>query len=177
MLRRFLILSTLGLSFITSGVAQDKEKIKQLVPSAHGSTGLFNLYLADTLRRGEVSLGLNITHFNREPGDLDFTLFPASITVGLHDRVEFFVAWETHRRVNGNAITVNKVGPGDPIVPARLNNSLGSVGFFNDSPFLDVGSGQGSGELRSGLKFNLLSEVRGNPVSYTHLTLPTKRKF
>jgi len=165
MLRRFLILSTVGLSFITSGVAQDKEKIKQLVPSAHGSTGLFNLYLADTLRRGEVSLGLNITHFNREPGDLDFTLFPVSITVGLHDRVEFFVAWETHRRVNGNAIIVNKVGPGDPLVPARLNNSTGSVGFFNDSPFLDVGSGQGSGELRSGIKFNLLSEVRGNPLS------------
>ena len=165
MFRRFLTLSTLALSFITSGVAQDKEKIKQLVPSAQGSTGLFNLYLADTLRRGEVSLGLNITRFNREPGDLDFTLFPVSITLGLHDRVEFFVAWETHRRVNGNAIRVNKVGPGDPIVPARLNNSMGSVGFFNDSPFLDVGSGQGSGELRSGLKFNLLSEVRGNPLS------------
>ncbi len=165
MLRRFLTLSTLTLSLITSGVAQNKEKIKQLVPSAHGSTGLFNLYLADTLRRGEVSLGLNITHFNREPGDLDFTLFPVSITVGLHDRVEFFVAWETHRRVNGNAIRVNKVGPGDPIVPARLDNSTGSVGFFNDSPFLDVGSSQGSGDLRSGLKFNLLSEVRGNPLS------------
>ena len=165
MLKRFLTLSALALSLITSGVAQDKEKIKQLTPSAQGSTGLFNLYLADTLRRGEVSLGLNITHFNREPGDLDFTLFPVSITVGLHDRVEFFVAWETHRRVNGNAILVNKVGPGDPIVPARLNNSMGSVGFFNDSPFLDVGSGQGSGELRSGLKFNLLSEVRDNRLS------------
>jgi len=165
MFRRFLTLSTLALSFITSGVAQDKEKIKQLVPSAQGSTGLFNLYLADTLRRGEVSLGLNITHFNREPGDLDFTLFPVSITLGLHDRVEFFVAWETHRQVNGNAIRVNKVGPGDPLVPTRLNNSTGSVSFFNDSPFLDVGSGQGSGELRSGLKFNLLSEVRGNPLS------------
>ena len=77
MLRRFLTLSTLTLSLITSGVAQNKEKIKQLAPSAQGSTGLFNLYLADTLRRGEVSLGLNITHFNREPGDLDFTLFPS----------------------------------------------------------------------------------------------------
>ena len=162
--RRFLTFSILALSLIPSGVAQDKEKIKQLAPSAQGSTGLFNLYLADTLRRGEVSLGLNITHFNREPGDLDLTLFPVSITAGLHDRVEFFVAWETHRRVNGNAIRINKIGPGDPIVPARLNNSMGSVGFFNDSPFLDVSSGQGSGELRSGLKFNLLSEVRGNPL-------------
>jgi hypothetical protein len=164
MIRRFLTFSILAFSLITSGVAQNKEQIKQLTPSAQGSTGLFNLYLADTLRPGEVSLGLNITHFNREPGDLDFTLFPVSITLGLHDRVELFVAWETHRRVNGNAIRVNKVGPGDPIVPARLNNSMGSVGFFNDSPFLDVGTGEGSGELRSGLKFNLLSEVRGNPV-------------
>ena len=110
MFRRFLTLSTLALSFITSGVAQDKEKIKQLVPSAQGSTGLFNLYLADTLRRGEVSLGLNITHFNREPGDLDFTLFPVSITLGLHDRVEFFVAWETHRQVMGMRSESTKSG-------------------------------------------------------------------
>ncbi len=164
-LRQLLTLSTLAFFLITTGVAQNKEKIKQLTPSTQGSTGLFNLYLADTLRRGEVSLGLNLTHFNREPGDLDFTLFPVSITVGLHDRVEFFAAWETHRRVNGNATRVNKVGPGDPLVPARLNNGMGSVGFFNDSPFLDVGSGQGSGELQGGLKFNLLSEVRGNPLS------------
>jgi hypothetical protein len=165
MFRRFLTFSTLALSFMTPGAAQDKEKIKQLTPSTQGSTGLFHLYLADTLRRGETSVGLNITRFNREPGDLDFTLFPASLTVGLHDRIEFFIAWETHRRVNGNALRVNKIGPGDPVVPARLNNSMGRVGFFNDSPFLDLSSGEGSGELRSGVKFNLLSEVRGNPLS------------
>jgi hypothetical protein len=164
MLRRFLVFSILVLSLVPSGVAQDKEKIKQLTPSTQGSTGLFHLYLADTLRRGEMSVGLNTTHFNREPGDLDFTLFPATFAVGLHDRVEFFISWETHRRVNGNAIRVNKIGPGDPIGPARLDNSMGSVGLFNDSPFLDVSSGEGSGELRSGVKFNLLSDLRGDPV-------------
>ncbi len=164
--RRFLTISAIALSLIATGIAQDKEKIKQLAPSAQGSTGLFNLYLADTLRRGEISLGLNTTHFNREPGDLDFTLFPISITVGLHDRAELFVSWEAHRRVNANAIRINKVGPGDLIVPARLDNSMGSVGFFNDAPFLDVSSGNGPGALRSGIKFNLLSQqVKGRPLS------------
>ena len=84
--------------------------------------------------------------------------------MGLHDRVEFFVSWEAHRKVNADAIRVDKIAPGAPIVPARLDNNLGTVGFFNDAPFLDVGSGKGSGELWIGTKFNLLSELQGAPL-------------
>ena len=174
LLRQLLTFSAIALSIIIPGFAQSKEKIKQLTPSGNGSTGLFNLYVADTLRQGELSLGLTSTHFNREPGDLDFTLFPVSITIGLHDRIEFFLSWEAHRQVNADAIRVDKIAPGDPIVPARLNNSDGSVAFFNDAPFLDVGFGQGSGELWTGFKFNLLSEVRGGPLG---LAIQPRIKF
>ncbi len=163
-LRQLLIFSALAFFVITTGAARNRERIKQLTPSAKGSTGLFNLFVADSLRQGELSLGLNLTHFNREPGDLDFTLFPVSLTVGLHDRVEFFVSWEAHRKVNADAIRVDKIAAGAPIVPARLDNNLGTVGFFNDAPFLDVGSGEGSGELWSGTKINLLSELQGAPL-------------
>ena len=163
-LRQLLIFSALAFLIITTASARNKEKIKQLTPSAKGSTGLFNLFVADSLRQGEFSLGLNLTHFNREPGDLDFTLFPVSLTVGLHDRIEFFVSWEAHRQVNADAIRVDKIAAGDPILPARLNNTVGTVAFFNDAPFLDVGSGEGSGELWIGSKVNLLSELQGDPL-------------
>ncbi len=163
-LRQPFIFSALAFFLITTGFARNREKIKQLTPSAKGSTGLFNLFVADSLRQGEFSLGLSLTHFNREPGDLDFTLFPVSLTVGLHDRVEFFVSWEAHRQVNADAIRVDKIASGDPIVPARLSNSAGTVAFFNGAPFLDVGSGKGSGELWTGSKINLLSELQGDPL-------------
>ena len=148
----------IALILVASSAAQNKDQIKQLAITAQGSTGLFNLYLARTLRPGEVSLGLNFSHFHREPGDLDFTLYPVSLAVGVHDRVEFFLSWEAQRRVHADAIQVNKLAPGNPLVPARLEN--GETAFFNDAPFLDVGFGSGPGELRTGVKLNLLSEKK-----------------
>lgn len=162
-INQLLTFLVIGLLLTGTSLARGKEKIKRLTPTGKGSTGLFNLYVADTLRQGEVSIGLNSIHFNREPGDLDFTLFPVSITVGLHDRVESFIFWEAHRRVNADAIKVNKVAPGGAIVPARLRNPVGTVAYFNDAPFMDVGFGSAPGELWTGVKFNLLSERRGDP--------------
>lgn len=153
----------IALLLIACAAAQNKEQVKQLAVTTQGSTGLFNLFLARTLRPGEVSIGLNFFHFHRDPGDLDFTLFPVSLTVGVHDRAEIFLSWEAQRRVNADAIQVNKLVPGSPLVPARLEN--GETAFFNDAPFLDLGFGSGPGELRTGVKLNLFSEGRAYPVS------------
>ncbi|MEE8348208.1 MAG: hypothetical protein V3R94_01460 [Acidobacteriota bacterium] len=138
--------------------AQDKDQMKQLAVTTQGSTGLFNLFLARTLRRGEISIGLNYSHYHREPGDLDFTLFPVSLTVGVHDRAELFMSWEAQRRVHASAIEVHRSLAGSPVTPAQLKN--GTTAFFNDAPFLDVGFGSGPGELRTGVKLNLFSEGR-----------------
>jgi hypothetical protein len=163
--RWFVLVLTLVLLSGSTGFSRNKRKIKQLTPTSKGSTGLFNLYLAETLREGEFSFGFSSTHVNREPGDLDFTLFPVSFTVGLHDRLELFVSWESHRRVHADAIRTHKVAPGTPIVPARLENLDGTTAYFNDVPFLDVGFGAGSGQLWSGAKINLLSETKRAPLS------------
>ncbi len=142
--------------------AKDKEKIKRLTPTVRGSSGLFSLYVADTYRVGELSLAFHGIQFNREPGDIDITLFPASFTLGLHDRLEAFVSWEAHKRVNADAIMVNKLSPRGTISPARLANGI--LAYFNDTPFMDVGFGNGTGDLWTGIKFNLLSELRNNPL-------------
>lgn len=160
--RKYWAFLVIGVVLSSVGFGQDREKIKQLTPSLHGSTGLFNLYLADTLRQGEFTIGLHATKFNREPGDLDFTIFPVSFTLGLHDRLELFGSYEVHKRTHADAILVNKIAPGGPIVPARI--ATGQVAFFNDAPFLDVGFGDGAGDLWAGLKINLLSERRGEPI-------------
>jgi hypothetical protein len=56
--------------------AQDKEKIKFLIPTEKGSTGLFHLYTADTLRQGELSFSVSGSRYHRQPGDLKFYLYP-----------------------------------------------------------------------------------------------------
>jgi len=156
----FLAVAVLLLSTV---LAQDRNGIKQLTPTTTGSTGLFNLPTAGTLRRGEVSVGISGVHFNREPGDLDFSVFPVHVTVGLHDRVEFFLSWEVGRRVHNDGLAINKVPPGGPLIPARPANGTAPVAFFNDSPFLDASFSSGSGELQTGVKLNLLSEGDRHP--------------
>lgn len=150
------------------GLAQDKEKIKYLTPTWKGSTGLFNLFVADTLRQGEWSIAADSLKFNREPGDLDFEIFPLSITLGLTDRIEMFASFEAYKRVHADDIQVNKIlTRNSPLVPARLRQTVpgqpGILAWYNDTPFMDVGFGDGTGDLWAGLKINVMSERRGSP--------------
>lgn len=182
MLRPRLTLAvTMTVLMAGTAVAQNRHKIKELTPTYRGSTGLFSTPFADTLRAGEFSFGLNGYYVHREPGDLSFTVFPITFTVGIHDRIEFFASYEVHKRVHSgpsviggvpfiNSIQVNSVpNPSAPQTPTILPNGCLTGGncitsFFNDSPFLDNGFGSGPGELYLGAKFNLLSERRGNAL-------------
>jgi len=170
-----LVLSLLG----AMSLAQNKEKIKLLMPTHKGTTGLFNLSVADTLRPGEFALGLNAHSFMRDPGDLNYTIFPVSFSVGVHKRIELFASMEAYKRVDADDIVVNKILPGGKLVPAVLENGYagGVVGYYNESPFMDTGFGDGTGDLWAGMKINLLSERYGNkfgfalqPIAKFHVT-------
>lgn len=160
-LKHILVAALVGGLLAATPMGQDKEKIKKLTPTHRGSTGLFNLYVADTLRQGEFSVSAAAHKFNRDPGRIDFTIFPVTFTVGLHDRIELFGSMEAYKRVNADNIRVNKILPGGKLIPGQLSNGL--PGFFNDAPFMDIGFGDGTGDLWAGVKFNLLSERFGNP--------------
>ncbi len=162
---KFLLISVvLFLIGATGGFAENKAKIKQQTPTIKGSTGLFNLPNADTLREGEFSFAVTGSKFNREPGDIDITVFPVSFTLGLHDRVEFFASYELYKRVHATGIRPNTIAPGGALTPTALANG-GRVSYYNDTPFLDLGFGDGPGDLTAGVKFNLLSERRGDPLA------------
>ena len=140
-----------------------KSKVKQLTPTINGSTGLFHVPVADTLRRGEFSFSAKANKFNREPGDIDITRFPVSFTAGLHDRIEFFVSYEVYKKVHSDGIRPNRILPGGQLLPPTL--STGQTGYFNDTPFMDVGFGDGTGNMWLGFKFNVLSERKGDLFS------------
>lgn len=160
---QLLTTAALILALATALVAQEnKARIKYLTPTISGSTGLFNLPTADTLREGEFSFGLHTSKFNREPGDIDITVFPVTFTLGLHDRIEFFAAYEVYKRVHATGIVPNTITFNGPLTPTQLANGF-TTSYYNDTPFLDLGFGSGPGDLSLGFKFNLMSERRGSP--------------
>jgi hypothetical protein len=66
-------------------------------PGVNGGTGLFTVYDAQTLRRGEFTFGFWANHFHRDPGDLAIQKYPASFQVGFSDRLEVFVNFEAQQ--------------------------------------------------------------------------------
>lgn len=68
-----------------------------------GPTGLFTVYDAQTLRRGEYTLSMAYSNYDRDPGNADFTTVPLSFQVGLHDRFEMFFTTEGWRGLKINS--------------------------------------------------------------------------
>ena len=51
-----------------------------------GPTGLFTVYDGQTLRRGEWTLSIAYSNFDRDPGNVDLTEVPLSFQIGLNDK-------------------------------------------------------------------------------------------
>lgn len=68
-----------------------------------GPTGLFTVYDGWTLRKGEYTLSIAYSNYDRDPGDVDITSVPLSFQVGLSNRFELFFTTEGWRGVKVNA--------------------------------------------------------------------------
>ncbi len=68
-------------------------------PTVSGGTGLFTVYDAQTLRKGEFNFGFFANHFHRDPGDLAWQVYPLNFQVGFNDHLEVFVNFEAQRVV------------------------------------------------------------------------------
>src|SRR3954454_18846098 len=55
-----------------------------------GPTGLFTIYDGQTLRKGEFTFSFAFSNYDRDPGNVDITDWPASFNVGLNDHLELF---------------------------------------------------------------------------------------
>ena len=55
-----------------------------------GPTGLFTVYDADTIRRGEFTFSVAYSNYDRDPGNVDLVVVPLSFNVGLNDHLELF---------------------------------------------------------------------------------------
>lgn len=68
-----------------------------------GPTGLFTVYDGTTLRRGEWTLSVAYSNFDRDPGNVDITEVPLSFQIGLNDYLELFFNVDGYRAVKVNS--------------------------------------------------------------------------
>ena len=68
-----------------------------------GPTGLFTVYDGKTLRKGEYTLSIAYSNYDRDPGNVDITSVPLSFQVGLTNRLELFFTTEGWRGVKVNS--------------------------------------------------------------------------
>jgi outer membrane protein OmpA-like peptidoglycan-associated protein len=69
-------------------------------PTVTGGTGLFTVYDAQTLRKGEFNFGFFANHYHRDPGDVAFQVYPFNFQLGLSDHFEVFVNWNVNTNIN-----------------------------------------------------------------------------
>lgn len=67
-----------------------------------GPTGLFTIYDGQTLRKGEYTFSFAFSNYDRDPGNVDITDWPASFNVGLNDHLELFFKTNAYRGIKVN---------------------------------------------------------------------------
>src|SRR5215471_15518678 len=67
-----------------------------------GPTGLFTIYDGQTLRKGEFTFSFAFSNYDRDPGNVDITDWPASVNVGINDHLEVFFKLNAYRGIKVN---------------------------------------------------------------------------
>jgi hypothetical protein len=67
-----------------------------------GPTGLFTIYDGQTLRKGEFTFSFAFSNYDRDPGNVDITDWPASFNLGLNDHLELFFKTNAYRGIKVN---------------------------------------------------------------------------
>src|SRR4030095_1843583 len=67
-----------------------------------GPPGLCTIYEGATIRKGEFTFSIAYSNFDRDPGNVDLTDFPASFNLGLNDHIEVFFQSNLYRGIKVN---------------------------------------------------------------------------
>jgi len=141
------------------------------MPGTDGTPGLFTLDTGDTLPRGAFDATGFAHRFGRAPGSLSVLNVGWTVGYGITNRLTAFVGWDAYRHINladagalsSNAMPYKPVYPGTNLRIPFLPESDRPV-YPESYPFAYRNNG-GTGPIRLGVKFNILSELRGNAVS------------
>ncbi|HVB33912.1 MAG TPA: OmpA family protein [Patescibacteria group bacterium] len=158
------------------------------MPGTNGTPGMFTLNTGDTLPRGAYDVTGYVNKYGRAPGSLNVFDVGTMVGFGVTNRLTIFGGWDVYRHIqtrdpgalSSNACPLNlypeycpkPVYPGTPYV---IPFGSGPV-YSEDFPFAGINNG-GIGPVTLGVKYGILSETRGNPVSLAirdEVYIPTK---
>lgn len=146
--------------------------------SLDGTPGLFKTWDAEALRPGEAFASVGVLRNYRDPGELTFTMVPASLGIGLFHRFEIFGTLEAQKHITADSILTYRVPPGGTSLPAQT--LLGERLFSSTAPFMDVPEASGRGDLWGNMKYTVLSQNEGQPFSLSAVgvgKLPAKKSM
>lgn len=141
-----LLMLTLGTALMAQ-TPRSEDDPRNLAPTVTGGTGLFTVYDAQTLRRGEFNFGFFANHFHRDAGDVRFQVYPANFQVGFNDYFEFFVNFEAQKLITSRQPSLLSgyylpdvrtrtlapgritIRPGTNVVGVTLGDPCGNGGF------------------------------------------------
>jgi len=156
------------------------------MPATTGALGLFTVETGDTLPKRGLSFSGGVNKYSREPGGLTVLNIGFSVGVGLSDRFSAYVQFDPERHIHvDDPGQLSLRTPGTGAFPSFDQTIYRSVfplpgarpAYPEEFPFASANGG-GVGDVRLGLKFGLLSELRGDPVSFAiknELHIPTHR--
>jgi hypothetical protein len=99
-----LILTLLLIGVVAqSQTPRSAEDPRNPAPTVTGGTGLFTVYDAQTLRKGEFNIGFFANHYHRDPGDLTWQVYPVNFQIGFSDHLEVFGYFEAQRVVTSGS--------------------------------------------------------------------------
>ncbi|HEY9431568.1 MAG TPA: PKD domain-containing protein, partial [Blastocatellia bacterium] len=102
-----LILTLLLIGVVAqSQTPRSAEDPRNPAPTVTGGTGLFTVYDAQTLRKGEFNIGFFANHYHRDPGDLTWQVYPVNFQIGFSDHLEVFGYFEGQRVVTSGSPTL-----------------------------------------------------------------------
>jgi outer membrane protein OmpA-like peptidoglycan-associated protein len=142
------------------------------MPGTDCTPGLFTQDTGDTLPRGAFCIAGFAHRFGAAPGSLKMLNVGWTVGVGVTDRLTVFGGWDAYRHINlgdAGALSMNAM-PYKPVYPGTIFripfvNQSGRPVYGESYPFAYRNNG-GIGPIRLGAKFSILSELRGDPVSF-----------
>ncbi len=148
------------------------------VPATTGALGLFTLDTGQLLPKKGVSYSAYANKFTRQPGSVTVLSLGWTIGVGIRDWLTLYGGWEPHRHLHvGNVNQLSLCTFPSPCAfnlpfPNSANPTMyralrpGSrPAYVEDFPFAAQNT-SGVGEVVAGFQLGLLSERRGQPVSF-----------
>ena len=147
------------------------------VPATTGTLGLFTVESGETLPTKGLSFSTYVNKFSRMPGSVTVLNLGWNFGVGVRDWLTFYAALEPYRHTHiGNPSQLSLRTPTsdttNPPFPNAANRTIyrrlgvGLLpGYVEDYPLAANNDG-GFGEVVLGFKLGILSEKRGNPVSF-----------